>query len=78
MDVLAAIEAQLDLLTSLVLSQYSDENLRNATEGCMVTEIHDKATLVSTIKKQKQYLRNLQKEYFETRGNAINGKPTAA
>ena len=78
MDVLAAMEAQLDLVTSIVLSQYSDEDLRSAIDGCMVTEIHNKETLISTIKKQKQYLRELQREYFATRGTAINGKPTAA
>lgn len=78
LDVLAAMEAQLDLLTSLVLSIKPDADIQKAVDGCLVTEVHDKETLVLTIKRQKQYLRELQKTYFAARGSIDNGKPTAA
>lgn len=68
LDSLSMLEAQLDLLTRFVLTGQGKEMLEKAVSGNMVSDLHDDDKLIKTISKQKKYLRNLQKKYFEDRG----------
>lgn len=77
LDALASLEAQLDLLTELVLSHIPDDDISGAVAGVSTTTIHSKEKLVSTIRRQKGHLRNLQKAYFEARGTDVDGDTSA-
>ena len=74
---LAMIEAQLDLLTKHVLQSLPNSELEATLQGICTTDIHNEQKLLQTIKNQKTHLRNIQKEYFATRGNSINSDPSA-
>lgn len=80
-DSLAALEAQVDLLTKIVLgiAPESDEKaaLAEATAGVTVDTIHDLAKLQQTIARQKAHIRAEQKKYFEARGDAQNADLSA-
>lgn len=68
LDSLSMLEAQLDLLTRFVLTGQGKEALEKAVSGSMVSDLHHDDKLIKTVSKQKKYLRNLQKKYFEVRG----------
>lgn len=68
LDSLSMLEAQLDLLTRFVLTGKGREALEKAVSDNMVLDLHDDKKLIDTISKQKNYLRKLQKKYFEDRG----------
>ena len=76
LSVLAALEAQLDLVTQIVLNNFEDPELKNALLGVSTLDIHNKNKLIQTVRRQKKHLRELQAEYFNTRGSSINSDPT--
>lgn len=73
---LAMLEAQLDLVTKLVLAHHPDSKLQGVLEGVMTTDIHNEEKLLATIKNQKSYLRALQDEYFSNKGAAVSSDPS--
>lgn len=77
LNAIAALEAQVDLLTAIVLASHPDSDISEALEGVMTSDIHTKEKLLETIKRQKTYLRKLQKTYFEERGEGVSGDPSA-
>ena len=73
LDSLTMIESQLDLLTRYVLTGEGKESLQSEVEDNMTTSIHSDEKLIQTIQRQKSYLRNLQKQYFEQKGSFESG-----
>lgn len=75
-DSLAMLEAQLDLLTHVVLNDDQAEGskaaLQTAISGVDVMSIHSMDKLKETILRQKAHIRNNQKEYFKMRGELSN------
>lgn len=75
-DSLAMLEAQLDLLTHVVLNDDQAESskaaLQTAISGVDVMSIHSMDKLKETILRQKAHIRNNQKEYFKMRGELSN------
>lgn len=70
------LEAQLDLLSKIVLQDHPDNPLALALRGNSTLDIHSEEKLLTTIKNQKSYLRNIQQEYFANRGDALNSDPS--
>lgn len=75
-DSLTMIESQLDLLTKIVLS-FAPESLeknalKDATENNTVFSLHNLDKITQTIYRQKNYIRDKQRDYFNTRGKAKN------
>ena len=71
-DSLAILEAQLDLLTHIVLGDSkADEakaRLFEAFNGNSVSDVHTLEKMSETIKRQKHHIRAKQREYFAGRG----------
>ncbi len=75
-DSMAMLEAQLDLLTHVVLNDSKAEDaksvLSEALLGNTVDEIHNLAKLKQTIQRQKRHLRLVQMEYLRSKGGMLN------
>lgn len=83
-DSLAALEAQVDLQNRIIQKLVAGEDassdvaiLKQATNGVTVDTLHDDAKLVQTISRQKAHIRQVQKDYFNTRGDAQNADVSA-
>lgn len=75
-DSMAMLEAQLDLLTHIVLSddkaEESKQALTEAVSSNTADTIHTIAKLKETITRQKSHLRSVQQNYFNNRGDLGN------
>lgn len=83
-DAMAALEAQVDLQNRIIIKLVSGEDatedlalLKKATDGNTVDTIHTDDKLVQTILRQKNHIRDVQKEYFATRGDEPNADLSA-
>lgn len=78
-DVLAALEAQIDLQNRIILKLVAGEDAKedaekliSATANVTVDTLHNDDKLVQTINRQKAHIREVQKQYFAERGDATN------
>lgn len=75
-DSMAMLEAQLDLLTHVVLNdskaEESKQALSEAVASRTVDSVHAIDKLKETVARQKAHLRNVQQEYINTRGDLGN------
>lgn len=83
-DSLAMLEAQLDMLTRVVLDhipaekrQETAQALAEATAETSVCLLHPVEKLKETIRNQKAHIRNEQRTYFAERGASPNNDPSA-
>lgn len=83
-DSLAMLEAQLDMLTKIVLERIPEDErtdvaraLAEATGNTSVLSLHPIDKLKETVKNQKTHIRSEQKTYFSERGTSPNNDPSA-
>lgn len=83
-DSLAMLEAQLDMLTYVVLERIPVEErqemaqaLADATAETSVCLLHPVEKLKKTVRNQKAHIRNEQRTYFTERGTSPNNDPAA-
>lgn len=81
---LAMLEAQLDMLTQIVLDRIPLEErtemsnaLMDAVADTSVVQLHSIEKLKETIQNAKSYIRNEQRIYFSERGDSPNNDPSA-
>lgn len=74
LDCLTSLENQIDLLYQCMFNNNDDEQFKTIMNAYSSNTIHDKAHMLQSIKNNKSYLRQLQLNYFNSKGNCITNR----
>lgn len=77
LDCLASLEAQIDLLSEIVLKNVNSKEYADILEKFGSQTVNNKEKLLQTIQNNKSNIRLLQKEYFELKGDAKSNREGA-